>query len=159
MKNILTFLLISLFISCNNTPESKQEKTRITPEVKKQNYDYLIGKWQRLNDDEGKKTYEYWTKKSDTEYIGMGCTLQAADTVFKEDIRIVKVGESWNFEVTGVNEESTNFAVTKRSETGFTSENEANEFPKKIEYWIEGDTLKASVSAGEMAISFSFLKF
>lgn len=156
MKNILTFLLLSLLISCNNAPESKSTQV---PEAKAPNYDYLLGKWQRLNDKEGKKTYEYWSKKSDKEYIGMGCTLEGLDTIFKEDIRLVKVGEEWNLEVTGVNEDPTNFLVTQQHETSFVSENEANEFPKKIDYWIDGDTLRARISAGEMAVSFAFLKF
>jgi hypothetical protein len=158
MKNILTILLLSLFISCNDTPESKPVPVQI-PEVKAPNYDYLLGKWQRLNDKEGKTTYEYWTKKSETEYIGMGCTLTGTDTTFKENLRIVKIGEEWNLEVTGVNEAPTNFLVTQQHETSFVSENEANEFPKIIDYWIVGDTLKARVAAGEMAVSFAFLKF
>ena len=159
MKNILTISLLLLFISCNNSPERKPEIPPSSPNTTIPNYDYLIGNWQRLNDKEGSKTYEYWLKKSDTEYIGLGCTLTGADTTFKENLRIVKVGEEWNLEVTGVNEKPTNFLVTQQTETSFISENEANEFPKKIEYMLEGDTLKASVSGDEMVVSFAFLKF
>lgn len=47
------------------------------------NFDWLCGNWVRTNDEEGYRTYENWMKNSNTEYIGLGCTLQDGDTVLK----------------------------------------------------------------------------
>jgi hypothetical protein len=38
----------------------------------------------------------------------------------------------------------------------FISENAFNEFPKKIEYYISGNTLKAMISGEDMEMLFNF---
>lgn len=137
-------LLILLFVSCNSSQEAQ--------------FDWLLGNWERTNDTKGNKTYEYWTKKSNTEYIGLGCTLKEKDTVFKENIHLIKDKEQWVFKVIGVNETPTLFSITSLNKTSFTCENPENEFPKKIIYSSENGNLKAVISAGETQIPFLFKK-
>jgi len=121
-------------------------------------FDWLLGNWERTNDSEGNKTYEYWTKKSNTEYIGFGCTLKNKDTVFKEDIQLIKEKEQWVFKVIGVNESPTLFPISNTSLTSFTCKNPENEFPKQIVYSLENGNLKAVISANTKHIPFLFKK-
>lgn len=140
----LYFLILILLTSCNSSQETE--------------FDWLLGNWERTNDAKGNTTYEYWTKKSDTEYIGLGCTLKEKDTVFKENIHLIKNKEQWVFKVIGVNEAPTLFPITSLTKTSFTCENPENEFPKKIIYTSKNGNLNAVISAGENKISFLFKK-
>ncbi len=110
----------------------------------------------RSNDKEGNITYEYWSKNSSTEYIGLGCTLHNSDTIFKENLRLIKTGEKWNLEVTGVNENPTLFLILSHSKSSFECENRNNEFPKNIEYTLRDNILLAKISDGDTEIRFSF---
>ena len=121
-----------------------------------ENFDWLIGTWERTNDEEGYRTYENWTKNSLTEYLGWGCTLQDGDTVFKENLRLIKADGEWNLEVTGVNENPTLFLLVNRKDNGFICENKLNDFPKLIEYSGQDSLLTAKISDGDTEISFHF---
>jgi hypothetical protein len=43
---------------------------------KTKNFDRLLGKWERLNEEEGKETFENWNKIKEKEYSGIGFTIQ-----------------------------------------------------------------------------------
>ena len=154
MKNILILLFFFGLISCNqNSTNSSPKEISSNP-----NLDWILGDWQRTNDKEGKQNFENWEKISDQEYIGLGLTLQGKDTVFKENMRLIPIEGIWNLEVTGVNEKPTLFYFTNQSKNSFVCENPNNEFPKKIEYYLEDKKLKAKISADEMEVSFDFEK-
>lgn len=122
-----------------------------------ENFDWLVGEWQRTNEKEGRETIEMWSKVADSEYSGFGATLQDGDTLWYENIKLVKSNNLWSFEVTGQADiTATTFILTKIEEGRFTSENDQNEFPTKIEYYISGDMLKALISGGGEEISFDF---
>jgi len=142
MNRFYFLLIVVLLYSCNKPQEAQ--------------FNWLLGSWERTNDSKGNKTYEYWTKKSDIEYIGLGCTLKNKDTVFKENIHLIKIKEQWVFKVIGVNETPTLFPVTNLSLTSFTCENPENEFPKQIIYSLEKGALKAIISDNTTDISFLF---
>jgi len=144
--NRIYFLLvvIGLLSSCNKTQDPQ--------------FDWLLGSWERTNDSNGNKTYECWSKKSDTEYIGLGCTLKDKDTLFKENIQLIKEKEQWIFKVIGVNETPTLFPISLLTKTSFTCKNQKNEFPKQIVYSFESGDLKAIISANGTQIPFLFKK-
>lgn len=97
------------------------------------------------------------SKVTESEYSGFGATLQDGDTVWYEHIKLVKSNDIWRFEVTGQSDATaTIFVLTKIEEGRFISENNQNEFPKKIEYYISGNTLKALISWGDEEIPFDF---
>ncbi len=145
MKNILLLLVLLFSFSCNCNQKSDES------------FDWLLGEWQRTNEEENLTTYEYWKKISDTEYEGLGIRLQQTDTLFQENIKLVKSDKTWNLLViTKEDSIPTTFKVTKIESTSFTCENPDNEFPNKIRYFIEGDLLKALVSNEEMEIPFQF---
>lgn len=139
MRYLILFFVFLLTYSC----KTKIEKPN-----------FLIGNWKRLNDSIGKSTYENWNKN----FSGLGYTLKGKDTIFKENLAIVSINDEQSLVVTGVNEKPTYFKVTSLTENSITCENEQNQFPKKIRYWLENKQLHAKVSNDDFAINFVFEK-
>ena len=46
------------------------------------NFDWLLGKWERLGEEEGKATFENWEKQTSDKYLGHGFVMQDTDTVW-----------------------------------------------------------------------------
>lgn len=114
----------------------------------------LLGHWNRINDAEGKETFEIWRP----DFTGLGFTMQRNDTVFKEILSIVRIKEQWYLKVEGVNAEATLFKFTIQTDSSFVCENKKNPFPKRIEYQRTGNTLRAVISDDENSILFEFEK-
>ncbi len=105
------------------------------------------------------KPLNHGLKKIILNNYGFGYTLQDKDTIWQETIKLVESNSSWSFEVTGKGEsEPTVFKLTNIEKEQFSSENPENEFPKLINYYKDGDRLKAMISDGEMEIPFVFQK-
>lgn len=156
MKKALYIPLIFFIIACGQSKNETQPETIISEE---NNYDWLLGNWKRLYEEEGKETFENWEKINKNIYKGHGFTLQNSDTLWQEYIQLTKEDTSWNLLVKSPEEtEFTTFAGVTHNPTSFTCENLEIEFPNKIHYWIEGKNLKASVSGAEMKIDFTFEK-
>ena len=159
MRKILILLIGVLIISCNQDKKETINKETVELTKKPINFDWLIGKWERLNEEEGKNTFENWEKISNTQYSGIGFTMQNGDTIQQENIQLINTSEKWNLNVKFPEEtESTIFKMTNYSENEFTCENMENDFPNKIRYWKNGDKINASVSNTEMEIQFEFKK-
>lgn len=161
MKKIMILLIGILIISCNQTKKENSKPTENSPELTKQteSFDWILGKWKRLNEEEGKETFENWEKISETEYSGIGFTMQNGDTIKQENIRLIKSNDRWNIIVKVPEEtESITFTGISHSENEFTCENNEIDFPNKIKYWKNGDKINASVSNAEMEIPFEFEK-
>ncbi len=155
MNKIFFFIIISILCSCNKNATAKHNP--VVSQEKKQNFDWILGNWQRNNEKPDRQTYEFWNKKTGTEYIGIGFTLKENDTIWKEDIRLLKSDTHWSFEVIGEGElKPTIFKLSKIEKEGFICENQQNEFPKKIEYYKKSTKLKAIVSGEDMKIPFEF---
>lgn len=125
-------------------------------EKKEHKLDWLVGNWERTNNSKGTKTFENWSKKSDSEYVGFGFTLKKKDTIFKEKITILKINNVWNYKVIGVNKTPTLFRFTNESATSFSCENKENEFPKKITYTLNDSILEATISDENKQVKFLF---
>ena len=124
---------------------------------KAEDFDWLVGDWKRVNAEEDFKTFESW-QKNKKEYAGFGYTMLENDTIFQEDLRLYKENDLWTLEVTGVNEDPTPFVLSELKPEYFVAENDTNEFPKKIIYKLQNDTLKANVSTAEFDVDFEFVK-
>lgn len=158
--NQTLLLVIAVFAlnSCNSQIKNVVKSENDT-EILSQNFDWLLGNWIRTNEKENKKTFENWEKKSDSEYIGFSYTMQNSDTIWQERVRLVNIGNNWSFNVTQKDErEVTKFALTLIEKTKFICENQANEFPKRIEYSLVGERIEAIVSGPGMEIHFDFKK-
>ncbi|MEN8138343.1 MAG: DUF6265 family protein [Bacteroidota bacterium] len=162
-KATIYFSLIAITIlslsACKNISDKKNEAQKNETPILTENFDWLLGKWQRTNEEEGKETFENWDKKSEIEYNGIGFTIQNNDTVKQEKIKIIRKGEKWNLEVISPGETDwTKFEITSLEKDKFTCENPELEFPNKIKYWKEGNKIKASVSGKDLEIPFEFKK-
>ncbi|MBU2912749.1 MULTISPECIES: DUF6265 family protein [Reichenbachiella] len=159
MKQIAILLLGIFVVSCSPNKKEVQNTTADSTAVVEstEHFDWLLGQWSRLNEEEGKETYEHWDKVSDTEYAGLGFTMQEADTIWQENMRLVKVDKNWDLMVQSPGEsEPTVFKGTDHSATEFTCTNSKNDFPNTIKYWKDEDKLSALVSGGDLSISFAF---
>jgi hypothetical protein len=159
MKQILILLIGITFLSCHqSTKESSGSKTSESI-MESEGFDWLLGNWKRLNEEAGKETFENWEKTSDSEYLGIGFSMQDGDTIKQENIRLIKAGENWDLIVKVPEEtQAVKFKGISHHESAFTCENNEIDFPNKIKYWKSGDRLKASVSNAEMEIPFEFEK-
>lgn len=140
MKRILIIVSCILLYSCGPQIPDKP--------------DFILGDWIRLNNAQGKETFEIW--KDD--FTGIGYTMKGKDTTFVEILSFVEIDGKLVYKVEGVNEQPTLFTITEISTHSFICENPQNEFPKKIQYEMVSDTLKAVISAGENSIEFLFVK-
>lgn len=155
MKNPAIFFLIALFFSCNSRTKEQQSNI-LTYSVPK--FDWLLGNWNRLNDEDNNRTYEQW-EKIDSIYQGLGYTLNNNDTVHYELMQIKESNGKWNFIVqTKEDNTPTSFEIVEWKEGEFICQNHSNDFPNKIHYWIDGDKLKAEISNKEHSIPFEFEK-
>ncbi len=159
MNKLLILIIGILLISCNQnkkeiskTNENLSESTEMTD-----NFDWLLGKWKRNNEEIGKETFEKWEKKSNTEYLGLGFTMQNGDTLKQEKIRLIKSNNNWYLKVQPQDEpEPITFKMTSFNEQEFICENKDLDFPNKIKYWKNKDKINASVSGEGMEIPFEF---
>ena len=159
MKQILILFIGVALISCNQQAKESPEQTSTESAINSENFDWLVGKWKRLNEEEGKETFENWEKNSDTEYAGIGFTMQNGDTITQEKMWLTKVGEHWDVIVKLPGEDtSVTFKGTSHNESEFICENPENDFPNKIRYRKDGDKISASISNAEMEIPFEFGK-
>lgn len=148
---VLIFMLLGLcLIAC-----SPQEQSKKSQKTESANFDWLLGQWQRTNDEAGKQTYEQWAKVNSLTYQGLGFTMQEGDTIWQEAILLIQNEGEWSFEVKGA-EETTRFQLTEYDSLSFRCENPEHDFPTTIEYQLVGDEIKAVVSGGEMKIPFTF---
>lgn len=150
MKTTLKFIAITLivfvFTVCNTQHNKKAE-----------NFDWLLGKWQRTNENKGKTTFENWEKINDSEYSGLGFTVQNNDTISKERMKILKTDGKWNLFVKTVKEkEFIKFEMSDIKEDKFKCENNMIIFPKLIKYWKKGNNISALVSGDSLEILFEF---
>lgn len=120
-------------------------------------YDFLLGRWERSNEEAGKQTFETWIKQNDTTYIGHGYTLRGTDTVWQENMVFSPIAGVWYYQVMMPGEtQSTNFKVTTSQEQAFICENPQNDFPKSIQYQKIGKALHAEISGGGPVVQFLF---
>lgn len=159
MKKTGIVLIGFLIIACNQKENKKSEVKSTTSIESSENFDWLLGEWKRLNEEEGKETFENWNKISNTEYSGIGFTMQNGDTIKQEKIQLIKTNRKWNLTVKAPEDsESITFNGVSYNENEFTCENHEIDFPNKIKYWKNGDRINASVSNAEMEIPFEFEK-
>ena len=123
-----------------------------------ENFDWMLGDWTRVNDKKGITTTEKWEKTSGNIYIGTGLAAKNGETVFKENLRLLKKDGYWVYEVTGVNPDTTNFVLTSISEDSFSAVNPENPFPKEISYRLENGQMIAEISGDAKKIVFNFEK-
>ena len=159
MKKVLVFSIAILILSCQQNKKESTIKETTGYSEKIENFNWLLGNWERVNEKEGKRTFEKWRKISNTEYAGIGFTMQNEDTLKQEKIQLIHTHGKWNLTVKVPEEkEAIAFKMIRHSESEFTCKNTEIDFPNTIKYWKNGDRINASVSNAEMEIPFEFKK-
>ncbi|MEN8125172.1 MAG: hypothetical protein ABFR32_08575 [Bacteroidota bacterium] len=162
MKKTLILLTGILLFSCNQKNKTKSETTESKTDLNSrieidENFDWLTGKWRRMNEETGKETFENWNKVSPTEYSGIGFTMQNGDTVKQEKIIIVRQNGKWDLIVKVPQEtESITFKIAELKNDQFTCINDSLDFPKQIKYWKTGEKINALVAGDSLKIEFEF---
>lgn len=157
MKKCLLFFVLYFLLASGSPEFDKNENPFVN--TGQASFDWLIGSWKRTNDKEGMQTYEDWEKISESELRGKGYTLSQGDTVWQEQIRLLTLDGSWDFEVKGQKKAApTVFRVTKLGPSSFTCENKDNDFPKKIRYAKVDKGLNAVISGDGKVVLFEFIK-
>lgn len=135
MNKLLILILGISLIACNQNNKENQKSVETHTELTKKtdNFDWLLGEWKRNNDEVGNATFESWEKKSNTEYLGLGFTMENGDTLLLEKIRLIKKKKNWNLEVQSQDEsEPTIFKMTSFTDQKFICENKDLDFPIKL---------------------------
>ena len=140
MKKLVIFYILFSFLSCD-----KKEKIELKPT-------FLVGNWKRLNDKPGSQTFETWN----ADLKGFGYTKKGEETIFSEQMEILKIKDTLHLKVSGVNEKPPYFKFTNQTDTSFVCVNPQNEFPKKIKYYLDNNQLKAEISSDDFRIDFIF---
>ncbi|WP_313263490.1 DUF6265 family protein [Sphingobacterium sp.] len=147
-KVLVPLSIFLVFVQCMGSEHDPSE-----------NFDWLLGKWQRTNETQGKKTFEYWVKINDAEYAGLAFTLHNSDTVNQEKMALLKSDGNWQLKVKTTDEKDfIAFEMTMQKDGLFECNNDSLPFPKKITYWRDGEKLKANVAGDSLQIPFEFSK-
>jgi hypothetical protein len=158
MKSIVktSFVLLTAFtLTMCNTKQNDQKSTTQPTE----NFDWLLGNWKRTNEEKGKETFENWKKINNSEYNGIGFTLKNKDTLSKEEMKIVEKNGEWNLIVkTREEKEPTKFKMSELKSDKFVCVNDTIDFPKRIEYWKNGETTDLDILVKEFLKNKVFLE-
>ncbi len=152
----MKFLIFYSLFLLSMPAQSQSEKTK----ADFKSLSWLEGKWTRINITKpGRTAFETWSKTSEYELTGTGIILQGTDTVFAEKLNIIIKGDEIHY-VAEVpeNPNPVHFTLTKISGSQFVCENPSHDFPKKIAYQLEGNTLHAQTSGDGKVLEFIFEK-
>ena len=135
-----------------------QNQLDLNPKKQIKSLHWLTGTWIK-NPQNEKVTYETWTKTSSEEMQGKGITMKGKDTVFVEKLSIlIKDNKLYYVADVAHNPNPVYFEMKEVSKNGFVCENPTHDFPKKIAYQKEGNSLKATISGDGKSIDFLFVR-
>lgn len=123
------------------------------------NFNFLEGKWIRINDEEGLQTYENWERKSPVKYDARSFTKANNQLVWEENSSLKIYHNKIVLSVKINPIKSVNFYCSTQNEVDYLKcTNQKNNYPKQIEYWMQNDTLNSKISGGGPDVSFIYIK-
>lgn len=150
MRPILRLILIAVVILSTFAADANK------PEV---DFDWLLGHWQRTNEQIGRETFESWKKCSPTHYIGLSYTLEGDKNIWQENMSLMLVDSRWVLAIQMAGEDSsTEFSLRQIGRRYFVIENQYNGFPTSIQYRVEKGNLRAKIAGGDTEIAFDFVR-
>jgi len=121
--------------------------------------EWILGTWERQNVQPGRTQQEIWKKISDKHYQGIGISLQGTDTVFIENLDIrIEGGNVYYIAEVEENPAPVYFKFTSWEKDSFVSENPEHDAPKKIAYFLEGNSMRVKVSWDNGGFEVVFVK-
>lgn len=118
---------------------------------------WLAGTWKRTNGKPGRQAHERWENAGAWQMKGFGVSMKEQDTLFVEKLKLVIKDQAvWYVADVPHNKQEVYFRLTEITPDGFTGENPAHDFPKKIVYKLEGNKLKATISGNGKAFDYLF---
>ncbi len=105
---------------------------------------WISGRWCSAPGNE--RTEELWLPPRGSTLLGMSRTLTATETVGFEYLRIVKNDGMLHYLAQPGGRPPTSFKETARGEQWIRFENPDHDFPRRIEYRRDGDTLHAEIA-------------
>lgn len=151
IKKLVLMIAILLVTNTGNAQETHQQKFKKLA--------WLTGTWNRTNAGAGKSGYETWAKVSDVKLTGKGVSLEGKKVVFVENLEFIAVGNDIFYTVVITGEKKpVYFKLTALSNDGFTCENPQHDFPKKITYQRNGNTVKAIISDNGQSVDYIFVR-
>jgi len=150
LKTTLILALAGCLLSgCSSQPVEDTDKWHL--------FENLTGGWIREQGDSLLSTEE-WRYGEEGMY-GIGITLGNGDTIFREEMGILEIEGKYFYQATVPhNPGLVQFEVTILSDSGFTCENPKHDFPKKIKYQWNEDSLWVTISDDERSVEFNFKK-
>lgn len=118
--------------------------------------DWLTGHWR--NEGEGRVSEEIWTNGEGGIYLGVNRTIRDGEARGFEYLRIIHTPDYTAYCAQPGGAEAVCFERVESSEHAVTFENPGHDFPQRIHYVREGDTLTATISdlSGEPSFSFGW---
>jgi len=164
---LIYFSFLICFLGCFPMIPENSPAARTHTQLNKHNefaleakeLDFLLGKWKRTNDKDSLRTYEYWKSITPVFFEGWSYTKSKSQIVWEEKTTLKKYHNRIVFNVKSAPGNSVNFyCSTMDKEDYLVCTNDKNEYPKKIEYWKEKDSLKARISGGGPVVDFNFIE-
>lgn len=152
MKHTLITLLLALFAEGLQAQDMAKETTGNFNKLT-----WLTGTWNRTNVKPGRKAHERWEMVGNHTMKGFGVTMKEQDTTFVEKLQLViRDNKIWYVADVAHNQAPVFFELTAISNDGFTCENPAHDFPKKIIYKLNGNKLTATISGDGKSFDYLF---
>jgi hypothetical protein len=157
MKLVTLVILLLVIIGCSDFQNTQQSTENASMQ---DSLSWLFGSWIRVDDrDTARQTYEGWSLLENGSLAGIGTTLSGVDTVWKEELLIIKRNNVAQLEVTGANDDyPVIFKLTELHNQQVIFANPTHDFPKVISYRRKADSLFAVVSGDGQQILFTFFK-
>ncbi len=135
MKTPILLGCLLLLIACKSTQKAQTK-----------NISRLTGVWIQQFDSSVHRV-ESWMALNDSSYLGFGVLVESDDTIFREDLKILRVGKKWYY-VADVDEnpEPVFFRLDSIRRSGFVAKNPIHDFPNRIHYTLNKKQLHVEVS-------------
>lgn len=157
MKVIHSIFFSATCLLLVNTGFSQRPKRSAKDSFKK--LEWVVGTWDRTNAKPGRTGREHWIKVSEDLLQGYGVSMKGNDTLFVEDVKLlIKDNEIYYVADIKENPNPVYFKLTKIESDEFVCENPDHDFPKKISYRLEGNSLKAITSGDGRENEFIFIR-
>jgi hypothetical protein len=104
---------------------------------------WMAGAW--FGDDDGIEIEEHWLPPKGGMLLGLHRDVAPSGKAFFEYLRVVETPEGVVYMASPSGREATPFRLIETGERRAVFENPEHDFPQRILYWIDGETLHARI--------------